>query len=397
MNRKRRMNVFLVFVLMGMLVIFSGNVRAQEESADGKIHGSVLNGTSGEPVADLELILRTYEGKQQRPEQMTRTDSEGMFSFPSLERRKPGYTYSLKMTYKEIDYYSQVFVFTEQQQEIPVKMLVYEKTDSDEHVSVKMHHAVMEAEAEAFRVQEVIIIENTGDKVYVGSKEIAPGKKETLRISLPSQAQDLGLLGGLAGPYLVETEDGFVDTLDIKPGRKELSFEYKIAYTTSTTTLVKKVYAPTDSLDFLIANRSGISAEGENLEYIGLVGEPEKQYLHFSGKQLSSGTQVALRLMNNPPRQTNSLKEIVPVLAIILLCLGFLAPLILRRKKSDDHITEADRETTPATALHNERQRTLWAIAELDDQRDAGQISPEEHDKQRRILKKRVVEITRTL
>ncbi len=397
MSRKNRMNLFLGSVLAGLLMIFSVNGWAQEDSADGRIYGTLLNGTSAEPASDLEVILRTYEGKQKKPEQTTRTDSEGKFSFTSLERRKEGYTYSLKISYAEIDYYSSVFIFKEEQQEIPVEMFVYEKTDSNEHISVKRHHAVIDEEEGILWAQEVLIVENAGNRVYVGSEEIAPGKKETLRISVPSQAQDMRLLGGLGSSYLVETEDGFVDTLDIKPGRKEVIFGYRIGPTASTITLVKKVYATTGSLDFLIANLKGIQAEGENLEYLGLIGEPGKQYLHFSGKQLSSGMQVTLRLNNNPPQQTTSATEIVPVLGIILLCLGVISPLILRRKKSDGHKMGTDEEATTTPTLQKERQHILLTIADLDEQLDVGQISAEEHDEKRHLLKEKVVELTKIL
>jgi hypothetical protein len=76
---------------------------------------------------------------------------------------------------------------------------------------------------------------------------------------------------------------------------------------------------------------------------------------------------------------------------------GFIYILLRRGKKPVETKKEIEADPEKKLTLQEERQNILWAIAELDDQMDSGQISPEEHDKKRRLLKERVVALTRTM
>jgi hypothetical protein len=194
--------------------------------------------------------------------------------------------------------------------------------------------------------------------------------------------------------YTVALQDGFADTMDIKPGRKEIQFRYRVDYGTSNLTLLKRIRLMTSSLDFFIPD--GIKAVGENVQYAGLVGEPGKQFLHFSGKNLPKNSQAALTLEGSLPEK-KPFKGIAPVLAIALVGVGFIYILLRRGKKPVETKKEIEADPEKKLTLQEERQNILWAIAELDDQMDSGQISPEEHDKKRRLLKERVVALTRTM
>lgn len=384
---------FFFLSFLGLIALLPVGLSAAENDANGVISGGLINGTTGKPVPDVEVILKRYEGDEQRDEQKTLSDVQGKFYFSKLDR-SAGRAYFLYTKYKGVEYSSATIEFKDQKQEIPSDMTVYDTTDSDQKISVVMHHVMIEPKEGALWVKELMIVENRGNRVYVGAHEIAPDKKETLRISLPPQAQELELLRGLMNCCIVEMQDGFADTMDIKPGKKEIQFAYKVDYKASSLNLSRRINLMTDSLDFFIPDQ-GIRAKGENIQYAGLIGEPEKQFLHFSGKGLAKGSQVALNL-EGLPWGRRFFKEIIPILVVALMGLGLIYPLIRRWKRSSESEMETGQESRGRPMLQEERQNILQAIAELDDQMDSGQISPAEYDNKRGALKERAVEAAQT-
>jgi len=385
---------FFFLSFLGLIALLSVGLSADENDANGVISGGLINGTTGEQVPGVEVILQKYEGDQERGKQKTLSDAQGRFLFQDLDRGK-GNTYTLQVMYKDVEYYSPRITFDGEKQEIPFEMTVYDATDSDQKISVIMHHVVVEPKEGALWVRELMIVENHDNRVYVGAHGIGSDKRETLRISLPPQAQELQLLRGLMSCCIVEMQDGFADTMDIKPGRKEIQFAYKVDYRASSLNLSKRINLMTDSLDFFIPDQ-GIQVEGENIQYAGLIGAPEKQFLHFSGKGLAKGSQVALNL-EGLPWGRRFFKGIIPILGVALMGLGLIYPLIRRRKRAGESKIKTEQESSAKSMLQEERQSILQAIAELDDQMDSGQIAPKEYDKKRCALKQRAVEATRTL
>ena len=217
MNRGKRLGFTLL--LAGAIGLFSIQTYGEEDATRGRIYGTVKNGTTGEFVADLELTLRIFEGNKIIEQQQGFLDEEGKFSFAELEQGETR-RYALYAVYQGVDYYSPLFIFDEQHREFSYELIVYEPTDSDQHISAAMHHVVVGLEEDAIWIKEVIVLENTDNKVYVGTQEIKDGKKETLRVSLPSGAKELQLGEGLQEYYVLMTEDGFVDTRTILPEKK---------------------------------------------------------------------------------------------------------------------------------------------------------------------------------
>jgi hypothetical protein len=383
----------MVTLFLGIVVLSPWGLVAGAEDGKGTIRGSLTNGTTGEQVSGVEVALQRYQGEQEKEKQTTISDSQGNFLFGDLERGE-GTGYSLQIIYKGVEYYSPILMFPDQETEIPFDMAVYETTDSDKEISILRHHVLLEPGDGALWVREMMIVENRGNRVFVGTHEIATDKKETLRISLPPRAEELQLLRGLMSCCVVDMEDGFADTMDIKPGRKEVLFAYKVGYNGSRLDLSKRINMKTDSLDFFVPDR-GIKVEGENVTYAGLIGEPGKQFLRFSGSELARGGDVVLTLKGFPWGR-RFLKNMIPIVGVALIALGLVYPLMRRRRRV---AAEADRAQESGESLgpHEEREHLLREIARLDDQLDSGEISPDDHEKNRRVLKERAVKMTEAL
>jgi hypothetical protein len=73
-------------------------------------------------------------------------------------------------------------------------------------------------------MKEIMILENKGNKVYVGVRVFKSGRNATLRISLPKEAINVQLMS----PSLIKSGAGLMDTSEIRPGTKKILFSYQI-------------------------------------------------------------------------------------------------------------------------------------------------------------------------
>ncbi len=365
---------------------------AQPQSA-GMIKGRVLNGTiGGKGVADVEVTLHQHGDRQEKQRGSTKTDENGAFALSGLNLEKEN-TYYLRALYKGVEYYSPTVSF-EDKKELLLDLSVYEPTDKDTDISVKMHHVFMGVEEGILRVQEIMILENTGDRVYVGSREVEPGKKEVLRISLPKKAVAFEPLRGLMGCCIVKTEDGFIDTMDIKPGRKEIRFSYRIDYGSPRYKLIKGLYAKTESIDFLIPD-TGIKAESDTLEFRGAVGNQGQRFLHLSGKDLVRGSRIVLELRGLPWGK-GLVKWVIVGLVIAIMGGGLTYPFLKSRMRRGE-MSEPSVVESEVVGPVDRREELFREIARLDDLFEAGEIGSEEYRSKRKQMMEEATSLLREM
>jgi len=372
--------------------IFLSTTIAQPQ-ATGVIRGKVLNGTmDGTGVADVEVTLHQSGDGQEKERGTTKTDKDGAFSFSGLSSEK-GEAYYLRATYKGVEYYSPTVSFGDKK-ELLLDLSVYETTDKDTNISVKMHHVFMGLKEGVLWIQEIMVLENRGNLVYVGYRKVEPGKREVLRISLPKKAAALEPLKGLMGCCIVKTEDGFIDTMDIKPGRKEIRFSYKVDYGSSRYELSKRLYAKTESIDFLIRDK-GIKAKSDMLEFKGSVGNPGQRFLHLSGKDLVKGSRIVLELRGLPWGK-GFFKLAIVGLVVVIMGAGLAYPFMRKWTRKGESAEPGIMGSERVTPL-DQREQLLRDIAHLDDLVESGEIDSEENRSKRNQMMERAKEVTRQL
>jgi 5-hydroxyisourate hydrolase-like protein (transthyretin family) len=376
-------------ILWVLLVVFASTSIAQPQGT-GVIRGKIQNETmDGTGVADVEVTLHQHGDEQEKQRGSTKTKNDGTFSFSgiSLEREK---AYYLRVVYKEVEYYSPTVTF-EDKKELVLNIPVYETTDKDTTISVKMHHVFMGLEEGFLVIREIMVLDNHGDRVYVGSREMEPGKREVLRISLPQKVTAFEPLKGLMGCCIVQTKDGFIDTMDIKPGRKEIRFSYKVNYGSSRYELSKRLSAKTESIDFLIPDK-GIKATSDTLELKETFGNPGQRFLHLSGKDLAKGSRIVLELRGLPWGKGFFKFAIVGLVAVIMgagLAYPFMRKWARKGESGEPDIIRSERVT-----LVDQRGELLRNIAHLDDLFESRKIDPEEYRSKRKEMMETAKELT---
>jgi hypothetical protein len=71
---------------MGPLLLLATGLLADENNAQGVINGSLTNGTTGETLPGVEIILKKYEGGQEKDDQKILSDPSGQFYFSGLHQ-----------------------------------------------------------------------------------------------------------------------------------------------------------------------------------------------------------------------------------------------------------------------------------------------------------------------
>ena len=373
---------------MALFIIAFSIIASVGDSPAGSIGGRVLNKTLNEKAMDgLEVTLYRYNEKETLELGRTKTDQNGHYYFDGINGDE-GNIYYAATFYKEIEYFTSA-INLEQEKAESSHLNVYETTDRDEDIRIKMHHIFLESGGPPFEIREAMVLENRGNRTYVGSKEVQPGKRETLRISLPDKATGLQYMH----PAIVNTEGGFSDTKEIKPGTKNIIFSYRINPAKSNYTFKKDLDLETDNLRFIFSD-AGISARSDQLAPGRPLTNKEHRFLYLSGKDFSKGSQVLVTLsLPGQPVGENIFKGVIIGLAILLVGAGFAFSYRKRRNSGEN-------EGSPESEgldLSMERKTLLQAIADLDEQYESDGIDVQTYHRKRSEYLKKAKEISQKI
>jgi hypothetical protein len=383
----RKLPLLLALVLLCLVI--APAVLAQGE---GIIEGQVTNGTAGAPVesvAGLEVTLYEMVGGSPVLLSSTTSDGDGWFRFEGLATH-PDLSYRFQLEYEGI-VYGAVSAFPADNTLLRVAATVYETTGDDSNVVVDRQHVIVDFGTGAALFQELYILNNTGDKIYVGEEGA------TLRFSLPDGATSLGFSDAETEAHMVETDGGLAFVRPVMPGQSQVMYSYDLPYDGTALTVSRIVVYPTRSLDLLVAN-SGVRVDSPQMVYQGLSGGDETAYQHFSAENLPGEAVVELRLSGSPQGAgtftpqgaswTSGLQEHGSAVALAMGLLGALLPFAQLRWGRRLEPT-AEREVEPIV----QRGELLHLIADLDDAFVEGRLDEESYRQLRGKMKERLRDV----
>jgi len=385
----------LTYTIIILLLLSSLPVPAMAEKPSGIIKGKVTNQTlNGKGMDGIEVVLHQQVKGKDSEAGRSITDRTGSFAFKEANLLKEA-IYYISGEYRGLRYYSRGSHFHEKEP-LTLDLEVYEPAENGKQIHVKMHHIFFELNEGSLNVQEIMIVENQGNTVYIGSQNVKSGKRETLKVSLPKEAAGIQYMDPLTPCCVVETEDGFTDTKEIMPGKKKVSFSYTIDTTGSSYVFIKDISLDTDHIDFIIPNtgpNTGIKVMSEQLEIKESTANSGEDFFHLSGKTLNKGARIVVEL-SGLPWMKSLYKWIIIGLVILLIGIGLVIPFLNRKKQQD--INGLEKKPSDKN-LTEERQRLLQTIAELDDLSEYGEIDPDEYQTKRNELLKKATELTKKL
>ncbi len=373
-----------VALLVIILILSLSSSALAAEPGSGIIDGMVANETAdGSSVADQDVTLKTYLNDVEEDSTTTKTDAEGYFVFDGLST-EPGYSYEVTLTFQQADYYSERLSFDEGETTAFTEVIVYDSTTSDEAIKAATAHTIIYVEQGSLRVVEYIFFVNEGDRTYIGSKEVgAEGTKETLRFSLPKEATELQPDQGLMECCIYSSEDGFVDTMPVLPGGKEIVYSYRVDYNSGAYTFSQNVSYPIVNYNLLVQGE-GSRVASDQLTTEGTLDIEGVLFNHLSGTDLAVGNILTTRLSGLPETNNQNTAKWVGLVLLILIA-GFSFGYLLRKRRLQPISSE--------DTLEQKKQSLLVKLAKLDDEFEGGQISDADYRRQRAATKAQLVKL----
>lgn len=385
--KKTFMSLLLIMVVMALA--YAGSVSA----AGITIKGRVVNGTDSNKIysgQDVQLLIFTKGGSMERKKVIT--DAEGAFHFFEVTV-KPESVYMVTTTYSNVLYHSGRIALGEAK-EVEAPLTVYETTPTGEAIYIDSEHIIIEREADAFRVTEMLSLTNRGNRTYVGQASGDKAEPYSLSFPLPEGYKGLKIMEMIPPQFIQQKPDGFSIVKHVVPGTYQFGFSYQLAGAPLPIRWDKKIVYPTKSLSVLHGDPTTnvTSKKGTDM---GTVKIGDREYLLLKGEELSAGASFPITIRSgagvaNWVRQKEWLLMVVFIIGLGAVVGIFLVIKSARRKSERG-------EASSRGTTEEQRSELVKYIAALDDRFQAGQVSPEEYEKERGEKKAQLLEIARIM
>jgi hypothetical protein len=354
---------------------------------EGVIVGQVKNGTTGQAVGDMEVVLHRWQTETELPPLAMQADVDGRFRFEGLDTQSHAF-YRLEVMYDGIPFPSEFVGFEPGASQLTLPVSVYETTTSDEDVRVERFHFIIIGDQPGFlSVLELYQFGNLGDRAYVGTPSEG-GLRETVGMALPAGAQELVLQNGTLGVDFLETDEGLVATSPVIPGGEtfEVAFLYVVPYGGANLNLDRPLLYDTASVNALLMD-VGAKLESDLLDSAGQRTAQGQNFLQYTGENLKAGETLPIRLegldkielpgLIEPPggpsrMPSTSLSQ--TNLLWLMLALGGLA-IVVALVYPSMRLRFAGEAPDSKVDLTQERKRLLLTLARLDEAYEAGDLN----------------------
>jgi mono/diheme cytochrome c family protein len=345
-----------------------------------RIEGKIDNGTAGSAVpAGLEVTLHGFDGGQESLTVSQPVGANGRFAFEGVAHA-PGRVFVATTDYQNVLYASEIGQFASGEPTLELPLTIYESTEATDQVEVSRLHMVFDFPTDdLIQVVELWLLSNLGDRTVAG------GESGAIEIALPEGASGLSLDGGTVGDRFELTAEGFRDRRELVPGANtgELVFSYILPYDGSREIVRRSAYP-------VAATVAMVTGEGARLDGDGFVDTGVRE---VTGARLRSyergpaqgGEDITLTLRGRP-RPAGGPSQAAPLalgaaallLAVIGAALIWFRPRLAQRPAGP-----------PAGEDSSDVERTLWAIASLDNEYAAGKLDSATYQARRSELVRR--------
>ena len=371
---------------------FSGEVAAVR--LNGVITGLVVNGTTGNLQGDMPALLRAFDPIDfSIGLVLTSTvNSDGSFQF-DLAQAPADWVYMASVAYNDISFSSDIGRLSSAQTSADLPITVYDPTSDAAVVSVNRLHIIMEVTGDLLEVNELYTFSNNSSQVYVGETgDIAGG---TILIPLPPQAQSPvfqrgfgGLDSFVAANELFPTEQGWLDTLPLRPGPNSMNLlvRYILPYENGMT-VAHPIPYDTEATTVILPD-SGVTLAGD-WQTSGSQDMQGQGFIQYTGSRLNAGSNLTMILEGRPrqaavAREGSSTQEILIGVAALVVVVGAAI-----------FVTQRQRQSAVQTVVAT-REELLAELAALDDAYASGEVDAAAYQQERQQLKEELLAIWHT-
>ncbi len=365
-------------------------IRMAELAGNGTLSLRAINRTpGGETIANLPVTLRAYDTNGEVLLRTAALDAEGFVTFSSLPTRAD-YFYQAELDYKGGRFYAPPVQFPITGSQVISNFLpVFETTTDPSAISIsEMHVFVQNIMPGTVTIVEFYWFDNAGDRAYIGKPGL-DGRRHTLKLSAPKEAQNLRFDGLGLGQRFFREGDLIYDTDAVVPGQRaaQVTMLYELSYRDGRL-IEREVFYPTQRADVIVPELSGpgtpFTVTGALLVNEGVQPLTSGSVAVFANSRpLAAGESLRFELRGNPlarPPAGSDGAAIGAGLVALGLTIG-LAYLVFSR-------TQAAGRKPP-----QQRRQLLRQIAALDDSFALGEIDVERYRQQRAALKAALLDL----
>lgn len=294
----------------------------------GSIEGSVVNGTTDAPVAEVEVTLQLFSADADLGTTSATTDARGRFAFDDLAADVAGYQLSVR--YEGAVYRSAAAAFTAGQT-VEQTLTVWEPTTDPADVVLTDYIVWIDREDSGVGVQHDFAWANGGDTAYVGE---GAGDDGVVSVPLPTGATNLQYLGTfLENPGEVVGQT-YVSDAPIVPGDSTATVRFSSPPLSSMTLTTP---FPTTSVQLFVPQDVSVSATA--LRRAGTVQDEVDgrtvTYQVYAAQDVAAGTTIEVSMSQNAVESgtTNTALWILLAVAGVALVGGLVAVAISRSRR----------------------------------------------------------------
>ena len=391
----------LAFLALALLALPTPRANAQS-GGQGRVDGVIVNGTkSGTLTNPSSITVTLYVADMASQSTITQTvqpDANGHFAFSNIQILT---TTRMLATanYGGIDYASDILQFSGVTTTVPVTLTVYDTTTDPSTVKVAQMHFVIDVETGMLNVLQIVQVQNTGDRSFIGGTGVGP-HRVTLQLPFLAGATNIQFDSQDADMTTIRGTDSMSYTLPFQPGNDQIVFNYSIPFTPPSYPFDLKLPFDVDKFQILLSDVGGTITSTQLSAPTNFPTQSGQTFLLSAGGPFTQGAEVKAQLVNLPatvaaptttapststPTAVDNTSQTIGIavlgLAAVAAILLIAYPLIRRR---------ANRAAVAAT---NRRMDLLQSIADLDDDFEAGKVSESTYKEERARLKAKLQEL----
>jgi len=177
-----------------------------------------------------------------------------------------------------------------------MNITVYEVSDERQPMDIVVRQLAGALVSNGVDVAETVVVENNGDRTWLGEPADEAGRRATVQLTLPPDAVEVELLQGFHGWCCSQyTPPTLTVQMPIMPGQTTFKFAYKIPVRSGESDLRISSGLPTEHSVFVVP-ATDLVASGEGAELIGTETISGVQATKYEGGPHAAGDVVGLKL-----------------------------------------------------------------------------------------------------
>ena len=355
-------------------------VRTAQAQETGSIGLTVVNGTTGQPMAGHEVVLLNHSAEEGPDQTLARvvTDGDGRYEFTGLAA--DGSHYVVATRYLEIPYLTGHIPLVPGTGRVDTLLQVFDITTDESALVHSAVHLVIDAGPEILNVTEIIVVENRGILTFAPP----PGVGLGLVYNLPAAA--FGLQPMMEG--LQHTERGLLFSAPVPPGVSRIVYAYNVDRASIDHRFNRQMDYDVERVQVLVSPSSQ-TVTATNLTNDGVQQIANDEYLLLSNRVgVGRGMSVEVAFPRVLAWQ-DVMKWGMLGFVVLIVAAGLVVGIRVKSEQPDEPPALSD------LSPEDERKYAaiVKALADLDDQFAEGGLAPDAYRTRRARLEDRALRL----